>query len=108
MHELAITQGVVDTVTERIEGSIRGVRLEVGPLSGILPDALRFCFDLVCAGTPMEGAWLEIVEPRASARCDHCDAEFEPTDVIAVCECGNPDVTVLAGQELMITGVEVG
>lgn len=107
MHELAITQGVVDTVAERIDGAVSGVRLEIGPLSGILPDAVRFCFDLVCAGTPLDGAWLEIVEPSARARCARCGIEFEPRDVVVLCPCGSSEVTVLAGQELRITAVEV-
>lgn len=107
MHELSITQGVVDTITERIDAKVTGVRLEIGPLSGILPDAVRFCFDVVCAGTALEGAWLEIVEPTARARCRRCSAEFTPGSVVVLCPCGSADVTVLTGQELRISAVEV-
>jgi len=107
MHELSITQGVVDTITERIEGRVTGVRLEIGRLSGILPDSVRFCFDLVCAGTALDGAWLDIVEPTARARCRACDREFEPEDLVVLCACGSPDVTLLTGRELRITAVEV-
>lgn len=107
MHELSVTQGVVDTITERIDGKVTGVRLEIGRLSGVLPDAVRFCFDLVCSGTTLEGAWLDILEPRALARCHTCEAEFEPEDVVVICPCGSVDVTVLAGRELRITAVEV-
>lgn len=107
MHELSITQSVVDTVVERIDGRVTGVRLEIGPLSGVLPDAVRFCFDLVCEGTTLDGAWLEIVEPQALAECQTCRTQFRPDDVVVVCPCGSPDVTVLAGRELKITAVEV-
>lgn len=107
MHELSITQNVVATVEERIDGRVTGVRVEIGPLSGILPDAVRFCFDVVCEGTRLDGAWLEIVEPSALARCRRCGTEFQPKDLIVLCDCGSAEVTVLAGQELRITGVEV-
>lgn len=107
MHELAVTQGVVDTIVERIDRPVTGVRLEIGPLSGVLPDSVRFCFDLVCTGTPLEGAWLQIVEPTARARCRACDLEFEPDDLMVRCPCGSLDVAVLAGRELRITAVEV-
>ena len=57
MHELAVTQSVVDAVMERTgEQRVLEVRLRVGRLSGVLPDALRFCFDLVTDGTPLQGA----------------------------------------------------
>ena len=61
MHELAITEGVVDAVTGRLPGTrITWVRLEIGALSGVVADSVRFCFDLVTEGTDLEGARLEI------------------------------------------------
>jgi hydrogenase nickel incorporation protein HypA/HybF len=107
MHELAITQSVVDMIRERIAAPVTGVRLAIGPLSGIVPDAVRFCFDLVCAGTPLDGAWLDIVEPTAQAHCRACGTEFEPDGLIPLCPCGSPDAEILAGQDLRIVAVEV-
>ncbi|MDT7617627.1 MAG: hydrogenase nickel incorporation protein HypA/HybF, partial [Pseudonocardiales bacterium] len=55
MHELSITQSIVTTVTERMhERPVRRIRLEVGRLSGLVPDSVRFCFELVAAGTTCE------------------------------------------------------
>lgn len=107
MHELAITQSVVDMIGERIEDKVTGVRLEIGPLSGVLPDAVRFCFDLACTGTRLEGAWLDIVEPPAVVSCRSCGTEFEPDGMILLCPCGSADVTVLSGRELRVKAVEV-
>ena len=83
------------------------MRLDVGKLSGVVPDALAFCFDLVAAGTPLEGAGLEISEPPGRAHCRRCDAEFGLDSPILLCGCGSADVDVLAGQELRIRSVEV-
>jgi hydrogenase nickel incorporation protein HypA/HybF len=63
VHELAIIEGVLDMVTERLpDATIRCVRLEVGALTGVVPDSLRFCFELATEGTSLQGACLEITE----------------------------------------------
>ena len=108
MHELAITEGVVDAVTERLpDARITCVRLEIGALSGVVADSVRFCFDLVTEGTNLEGARLEIIETAARCRCLACGRDFEPDGPIALCPCGSAEVTVLAGQELKIASVQV-
>ena len=73
----------------------------------MVPDALEFCFELATAGTPLEGATLEIVEPAGRAHCRSCAVEFEMDDLILLCDCGSADVEVLAGRELSVTSVEV-
>ena len=108
MHELAITEGLVDAVTERLPGQrVTCVRLEIGALSGVVADSLRFCFDLVTEGTNLEGAALEISQPPAMCRCRICASEFQPDGPIAMCPCGSAEVTVLTGQDLKITSVQV-
>jgi len=63
VHELSITRNVVAIVTERAQGQrVTRVRLEIGRLSAVVPDSIRFCFDICAQGTPLEGAELEIVE----------------------------------------------
>ncbi len=107
MHELAITEGVVDAVTERLpDARITCVRLEIGALSGVVADSVRFCFDLVTEGTNLEGARLEISEIAARCRCLECGRDFEPDGPIAICPCGSAGVEVLAGQELKIASVQ--
>jgi hydrogenase nickel incorporation protein HypA/HybF len=108
MHELAITQSIVDAVAERFgERRISGVRLEIGRLSGVLPDAVRFCFDLVAEGTAVAGARLDIDEPAGRACCRECAREFEADYPILLCPCGSARVDVVAGGELLIRSVEV-
>jgi hydrogenase nickel incorporation protein HypA/HybF len=106
MHELAITQSVVDAVTERTgEAPVATVRVRVGRLAGIVPDAMRFCFDLVTAGTPLEGAVLEFEQPEGRGRCRACGEDFVLADPILLCSCGSADVEVLAGRELAVASV---
>jgi hydrogenase nickel incorporation protein HypA/HybF len=108
MHELAIVEGVVDTVTERLPGAkISCVRLEIGALSGVVADALRFSFELATEGTNLQGATLEITEVPARCRCRACGRQFAPDGPILLCGCGSADAEVLAGQELKIAAVKV-
>lgn len=109
MHELSIAQAVVDMVRGRTgQRQVSRVRLKVGRLSGVVPDALEFCFELAAAGTPLEGAALEIDEPRGAAHCRTCDDHFTQPDLILLCACGSADVEIVAGQELTVTSVEMG
>ncbi|HUJ07899.1 MAG TPA: hydrogenase maturation nickel metallochaperone HypA [Streptosporangiaceae bacterium] len=108
MHELAITEGVVDAVTQRLpDAKVTVVRLEIGVLSGVMADSVLFCFDLVTEGTNLEGASLEISQPPARCRCRSCGTEFAPEGPILLCACGSADVAVLSGQDLRILAVEV-
>jgi hydrogenase nickel incorporation protein HypA/HybF len=108
VHELAITESVVDAVRERLPGQrVTCVKLEIGALSGVVADSVRFCFDLVTEGTSLEGAKLEIAQPPAVCYCRMCVSDFEPAGPFAICPCGSTDVTVLAGEELKITSVQV-
>lgn len=108
MHELALAQSVVETITERT-GSKRVllVRLEIGGVSGVEVDAIRFCFDVVAAGTPVEGAELRIDRPSGQARCRACTTTFETNDLLATCPCGSLDVELISGDQLRIREVRV-
>jgi hydrogenase nickel incorporation protein HypA/HybF len=108
MHELAITQSVVETVLRRTGTQpVTLVRLEVGRLTGVVPEAMQFCFGLATEGTPLEGATLQIRQPAGRANCRTCGDDFELTDLILLCPCGSADVEVLNGRELQVTSVDV-
>lgn len=108
MHEMAITQSVVTAIGERLpDADVIRVKLEIGKLSGVMADSVRFCFDVASAGTPLEGARLEIDEPAGKARCRDCGTVSDLPDLILLCDCGSADLEILAGTELLIKEVEV-
>jgi hydrogenase nickel incorporation protein HypA/HybF len=108
MHELAVTESIVAAITERLgDAQIARVVLEVGRLSGVVPEAVRFCFDVCTQGTALDGAVLDIVTLPGRARCSTCAAEAEVDDLLAICACGSISLEVMAGQELRIREVEV-
>jgi hydrogenase nickel incorporation protein HypA/HybF len=108
MHELAITEEVVELACQYAAGSrVKRIVLRIGKLSSVLPDAVRFCFELCAAGTQAEGAVLEIIEPLGLARCRACSGEVALARPYGQCSCGSTDLEWLAGEELKIETVEV-
>jgi hydrogenase nickel incorporation protein HypA/HybF len=109
MHELALAESVVAAVTERLgDARVTAVRLEVGRLAAVVPDALRFCFEVCTRGTSLDGATLDILEIPARGHCRACGArELSFEGFPALCPCGSPDIDLCTGQELRIKEVEV-
>jgi hydrogenase nickel incorporation protein HypA/HybF len=108
MHELGITQEIVELVSTHARGArVKRVVIEIGRLTAILPDAVRFCFDLCSADTVAEGALLEVIETLGRARCRSCGAHTEFQDTFGCCGCGSFDLEWLAGLELKISEVEL-
>jgi hydrogenase nickel incorporation protein HypA/HybF len=63
VHELGITQDLVDLVAERTTGrQVVAVNVRVGDASGVVAEAMAFAFDVVTYQTPLEGARLVIEE----------------------------------------------
>jgi len=108
LHEPAITESIVEAVTERLpDARITCVRLEIGALSGVVADSVRFCIDLVTEGTNLEGARLEITEVAGRCYCRVYGIDFEPDGPITLCPCGSTEIKVLSGRELKIASVQV-
>ncbi len=108
MHELSIANSVVELCAERAMGArVLRVTLEIGRLSAVMPDAIRFRFDVCAKDTVVEGATLEIVETPGLARCLDCGGSVDMTDLLEHCACGSVNLELLAGAELKIKQMEV-
>ncbi|HYZ09133.1 MAG TPA: hydrogenase maturation nickel metallochaperone HypA [Pseudonocardiaceae bacterium] len=108
IHELSITESVITTVSEHVGGApVRAVTLEIGRLSGLVPDSVRFCFELCTQGTPCEGARLDIIDIPGRARCRDCTDDIEVPDSVALCHCGSANLEITGGQQLKIRQVEI-
>ena len=108
MHELGITRNIVAIVTEHAgESRVKSVTLDIGKLSAILPESIRFCFDVCSKDTLLENATLEINEIPGLGRCNTCGAEIELDQLFGHCSCGSNLITCIAGEELKIKEMEV-
>ena len=108
MHELGITRNIVAIVGDAAAGRrVRRVTLEVGKLSGVMSDAIAFCFDIAAAGTALEGARLDIREIDGRMRCSDCGDEFTAATLFQACACGSRKLVRLAGEELNVKSMEL-
>ena len=108
MHELGITCNIVAIVREAASGrKVSRVTLEVGRFSGVMTDALAFCFEVVARHTELDGATLDIREVDGQARCLACGAEFATLTLYAACACGSRRLALLQGEELKIKTMEL-
>jgi len=112
MHELGITRGIID-IAERnavAQGASRvlSVTVEIGLLSGIVPEAVEFCYDTCAAGTLLEGSRLIIRAIPGRGRCDACDNECPLDPYTFACPaCGALTLERLAGEELRVIELEI-
>ncbi|HEX8201511.1 MAG TPA: hydrogenase maturation nickel metallochaperone HypA [Isosphaeraceae bacterium] len=112
MHEVGLMQAALEIALRHAErhgaGRVHGLALRVGPLSGAVPEALEFAFDVVAQGTIAEGARLEIRRVPILCACAACGLEFRPTDFPPDCPgCGRPGARVTHGRELELDSVEI-
>jgi hydrogenase nickel incorporation protein HypA/HybF len=108
MHELSITRNIVAIVDEAARGRrVRRVTLQIGRLSGVMPGAVAFCFDIVAQGTSLAGARLDIEEIDGRAVCAACGGEFALPQLGMPCPCGSRQVTPTQGEELKIRTMEI-
>lgn len=112
MHEMSLCESLLDILkaeaeTAKFEKVIR-ITLEIGPLSSVEPEALRFGFEAVMHGTLAEDAKLDIVMPPAEARCLSCFELVTVTDRLAPCpKCGGQDLQISGGDAMRIKELEV-
>ena len=113
MHELSIAASLLaiveKTAAEHGVTRVRRLRIVIGALGNVIPEALEFAFEVAGRGTVAEGAQLEIVPVPVTVRCNACQAETELEDFAFVCmACGSVDVDVVRGNELYLDSIEAG
>ena len=112
MHELGITQSILDSVLQEAEkadaGKVRQINLVIGEMSGVSEESVRFHFATLSRGTIAEGAELAFTTVLAKSRCRQCDSVFEAEANDWTCPgCGGSDLEVTGGRELQVESIEV-
>ena len=109
MHELSIAHAVVTTVTDALpdpEARVSSVVLRIGVLSGVVPQALHFAYDVATADTPLAGSTLRIQDLPVVINCPTCG----PQELAGIRDftcpvCGEPCGDVVGGKELEVAEV---
>lgn len=112
MHELSLCEGVLQILEEQAVSRdfkrVTRVWLEIGALSGVDPEALRFGFDVVMKDTLADAAVLEIIDLPGTAWCMPCGRPVPVEARFDACpHCGGYQLQVTAGDEMRIKELEV-
>jgi hydrogenase nickel incorporation protein HypA/HybF len=113
MHEMALAASVreivEDTARAHGAGRVRVVRLRIGALAAVEPDALRFCFDVVMQGSLAQAARLEIETVAGTGWRWDCEREVALAANGAACpSCGGHRLQVTGGTEMRVHEVDLG
>ncbi len=108
MHELTVTQNIIDIAMGEAEGRrITGINLVIGELSSVVEESIRFCFDVIARDTPAEGARICVTRVPGVIRCASCSAAFGMEREGLCPECGKRGGEVTAGREFYLESIEV-
>ena len=112
MHEMSVAQNILEIVREHIsdgeENKVRAIKLKIGELSGIVPDALEFCFSTMIDRTEFEQASLHIVHIPIAAVCNVCKQQSKLEYGVFICpSCYSNDIELLTGKEMQVVSIEV-
>lgn len=113
MHELSIALSMIEMASEEAARrggvSVNAVHLKLGPLSGVVKEALVFSYEVACEGTPLEGSQLIIEDVPVVVYCPTCQMETSPVSLQQFCcqVCDTPTPQVLQGKELEVVALEI-
>ena len=113
MHEMGIAMQIVEIATASLpanlgEARVTAVNLKIGKLAAVVPESLRFCFDVAVKDTLLMGAKLVIEEVPVVARCKDCNAQWTIDEPVFTCKtCQSGSLEILSGRELDIESIEV-
>lgn len=112
MHELSIAISLLDLAEEEAERrgvQVIGLRLRLGPLSGVVKEALLSAYELAREDSSLPNAVLEIEETRLIVYCPQCQKETPPQSLQEIwCpDCRTPTPDIVSGRELELVALEV-
>jgi hydrogenase nickel incorporation protein HypA/HybF len=112
MHELSLLENVREILEDHALNQnfskVTKVTLEIGKLSCVEPEALRFGFDVVMKDSLAENAELIITELDGIGLCQQCGQQLVLETLYDPCgSCGSPYVKILQGREMKIKDMVV-
>lgn len=112
MHEMSLCEGVLQILEENARdqsfSTVKTVWLEIGALSGVELEAMRFSFDAIMRGSLADGATLKIIEAPGEAWCMKCAKTVQVKQRFDQCpDCGSYQLQVVAGDQMRIKELEV-
>ena len=112
MHELAITEGIIEAAVPEAKKhgaeKILEIRMRIGELSGVIPECISEYFDIASKGTIAEGAALTFETIPASITCRDCSYSGAIRKGSYVCpKCGSSAFSLTGGREYYVESLKV-
>jgi hydrogenase nickel incorporation protein HypA/HybF len=113
MHELSIACELVrvvkDSLTPEQLARVRRVNMRIGEATAVQQECLMFALEAVTKGTELENAQMNVERVKPLFRCAKCEAEFESQNwFLSKCpECGASGCSMLRGDELLVSSVDL-
>ncbi len=112
MHELAITQSILDISLSEAEKygakKINSIKIALGVMGGMVPECIQEYFNLISDGTIASGAELKFRKIPAAFKCADCGEEFSSEKISFRCtSCGSNRVKMTSGREFYIESIDI-
>jgi hydrogenase nickel incorporation protein HypA/HybF len=112
MHELSITESLLNTATEYAQKNsakkVLALNLIIGDLSGIFDDSIQFYWDMISSDSICEKSVLNFDKRKAIMKCDSCENEFSLSGELLPCpNCGSMNLKIIAGNEFQLESIEI-
>lgn len=112
MHELSLCRGLIDSTLaiieeHRVSGRVSAVLVQVGRFTTVVPESLRFHFEVLRRGTRLEDAELQVETVPLRTRCTSCGIEHEPEVPSLLCRDCDGLLEIVAGRELRVVAIDV-
>jgi len=112
MHELSVAQNIIEIVEEHAKKlhalTVSEVELDIGMVSGVVPETLEFAMDVAVKNTMLEGAKIKIHVIQAKAKCCQCNQDFKMDDIYTLCShCGSLQFEIIQGKELKVKSIKI-
>ena len=112
MHEMSLAQDIVVSIGEHVGSEklpfVTKVTMEIGAVSGVVPESLHFAFDASIEGTPLSAATMSSAIVPFVVHCYQCGRDSQNDNGFMLCSyCDSSDVAIISGTELILKQIEL-
>ncbi len=119
MHEISIAGAIIDSVLDAAKKNnakkVNQIFIEIGELTALNPDQLKFIFETITFGTVAEGSKydIKVIKPLIKCKCSYKGPIefFEKLHfflpVIKCPQCGGTDIDIIAGRECCVKKIKI-
>jgi hydrogenase nickel incorporation protein HypA/HybF len=109
MHEVSVAESLAALIRRHLQTHqhLVGATVRIGPMHGVVPEALQSAWSVVSAAEGWNDAQLHVVTPPWRLRCIACGRRWTPTTIDEPCECGSSHADIVGGDEFLLESIEV-